>query len=116
MRQSKKSTTKHVMTAIMNERKDGGCLEKYSVAPPCPILSYKKHVMVGVIKELKTFHHHVSRKLKDLQQQPLVNQFLAPIIYPSYAVMHHHLSRRYHVRQYLKKVQEAFAQVQILPH
>jgi len=27
MRQLKNSTTKHVITAMINERKDGGCLE-----------------------------------------------------------------------------------------
>jgi hypothetical protein len=52
MRQSKKSTTKHEITAIINERKDGGCLEKDSVAPPSPYdLANKKHVMVRIIKE-----------------------------------------------------------------
>lgn len=55
MRQSKKSTTKHVMTAIMNERKDGGCLEKIfgcTASPYTDDLSNKKHVVIWIIKEL----------------------------------------------------------------
>src|SRR5574343_399730 len=113
MRQSKKSTSRQVMTAIINERKDGGCLEKMF---GCTALSYfilqKACHGLDCQRILGLFHRHVLRKLKDLQPQPQVSQFLVPIVCLSCEAMRHHPSIQYHAQQYRMKVQEGFAQVQ----
>jgi hypothetical protein len=57
MRQLKNNTTKQVMTAMIKERKDGGCLEKRFGCTASSLnlieysLAYKKHIMVWIVKE-----------------------------------------------------------------